>query len=81
MPKSSPNHLSLDVLDSSCPIDGTEGYIDGDAKVELALYDGDPRLNDHGPAAYELGLAQGLQELLQALLEVLSLLPENVMLF
>jgi hypothetical protein len=63
----------LDVLDSSCPVDGAEGDIDGDAKVELALDDG-----DHGPAADELGLAQGLQELLQALLEVLALVPESV---
>ena len=78
MPKSPPTHLGLDVLDSSCPIDGAEGDVDGDAESELALDDGDPGLDDHGPAAHQLGLAEGLQQLLQALLEVLTLVPESV---
>ena len=78
VPKSSPNHLGLDVLDGSCPIDGAEGDIDGDAESELALDDGHPGLDDQGPAAHELCLAEGLQELLQSLLEVLALVSVSV---
>jgi len=55
--ESSPNHLCLNVIDSSCPIDGPEGDVDGDAKVELAFDDGNPCFDDHGSAAHEFGLA------------------------
>jgi len=68
----------LDVLDGSCPVDGAEGDVDGDAESELALDYGDPGLDDHGPAADELGFAEGLEQLLEALLEVLALVPESV---